>query len=234
MTDEVKGVEDANNTQTDQTPEIADDLPKVDELQLLKQRAKAMGINFSGNIGLDALKAKINAKMNDEPQPEEDEKSNGDDSSEPDAQKVEAPKAERKLTLQEQKAQVRLQMKKEEMALVRLRITNLNPQKKDLPGEIFTVANEYIGTVRKFIPYGELTDDGFHVPMIIYRQLKDRKFLHIRTVKDKRTGTPRVVTSWQREFALEELPQLTKEQLRDLAIAQAAAGSVPSADEEAL
>jgi hypothetical protein len=132
----------------------------------------------------------------------------------------------RRLTKQEQQNALRHQLIRESMALVRCRITNLNPSKKDLPGEIFTVANRYIGTVRKYVPYGEVTDNGYHIPKCIYDQLVDRRFQNIRTVKDKRTGTPRVDSSWAKEFAIEVLPQLTEQELKDLALAQAAAGSI--------
>jgi hypothetical protein len=236
-----------NQTQTsenlNETGEQKPVMSEAEELALLKGRAKLLGIQHSGNIGLAALKEKIAAKM-----AEGDAGDNSGVAPVPDAITVAIPAptaaptitpapapavaASAPLTAAQEKAQLRRKMLREESALIRLRITNLNPQKKDLPGEIFTVANELIGTFRKFIPYGEASENGYHVPMFIYRQLKDRKFLHIRTVKDKRTGTPRVITSWQREFALEELPPLTEEELKDLATAQAAAGSVSSSDEE--
>jgi hypothetical protein len=111
------------------------------------------------------------------------------------------------------------------MKLVRLRITNLDPKKKDLPGEIITVANRYLGTVRKYIPFGEVTDNGYHVPYCIYTELQSRQFLNIRTIKDQRTGTNRIETTLAREFALEILPPLTKEELDRLATSQIAAGT---------
>lgn len=134
------------------------------------------------------------------------------------------PKAS--LTAAQRKALERQEMHDEMMALVRVRITNMDPKKKDLPGEIFTVANEVLGTVKKFVPYGEQTDNGYHIPRWIYLQLEDRKFQHIRTVKDPRTGTMRPETRWLKEFALEILPPLTQEELDRLATAQMAAGSV--------
>jgi hypothetical protein len=132
----------------------------------------------------------------------------------------------RRLSKVEAKNALRHKLIRESMALVRCRITNLNPSKKDLPGEIFTVANRFIGTVRKYVPYGEVTDNGYHLPKCIYDQLVERRFQNIRTVKDKRTGTPRVDSSWAKEFAIEVLPQLTEQELKDLALAQAAAGSI--------
>ena len=43
------------------------------ELETLKARAKQMGIPFSANIGLDTLRAKVNATLNDEPLPIEED-----------------------------------------------------------------------------------------------------------------------------------------------------------------
>ena len=40
---------------------------------------------------------------------------------------------------------------------------DLDPKKKDLPGEVVTFANEYLGTVRVFVPFGEQTEDGWHI-----------------------------------------------------------------------
>lgn len=132
----------------------------------------------------------------------------------------------RRLTKAEENMRVRKELRDEQMRLIRLRITNMDPKKSDLQGEIFTVANEYLGTVRKFIPYGEVTDEGYHVPYWIYQQMLERKFQMIRTVKDKRTGALRPESRWMNEFALEILPQLTREELDRLAVAQMAAGSM--------
>lgn len=179
------------------------------ELDLLKERARFMGIVFSNNIGIDALKKKIESKMNGEP--EEKEQTS--------AVNPLVPAVSAKVKVMTLREKVLAQA----MKLVRVRITNMDPKKKDLPGEILTVANEYIGNVRKYIPYGEQSDDGYHVPQCIYDLLESRKFLSIRTIKDPKTGAPRVHTTWAKEFALEVLPQLTRAELDKLAAAQKAA-----------
>ena len=107
------------------------------------------------------------------------------------------------------------------MRLVRLHITNLNPAKRDLPGEIFTVANPYIGTVKKFIPYGK-AGESYHVPYCIYELLKDKVFLQVNTDKKHQfTGD-----SWVREFNLEVLPPLTQKELDELKAAQIAGDKI--------
>ena len=115
---------------------------------------------------------------------------------------------------------------RDQMKLVRVRIANLDPSKKDLSGEILTVANEYIGTVRKFIPFGEATDEGYHVPQCLLSMMQERKFQTIRTIKDRRSGTVRVETGEAREFAIEILEPLSEAEMRQLATAQQAAGGL--------
>lgn len=190
--------------------EQADDIVNaLDELTILKQRARLMGIAYSNNIGLPALKLKIEAKQ-------------AEASDEPEEQEVDNP-----LTGElagAPKMTIRELMQKEEMKLIRLRITCLDPKKKELPGEIFTVANEFLGTVKKFIPFGEVTDNGYHVPYCLYQMLASRKFLNIRVIKSS-GGKERVEHNWVKEFALEILPPLTKIEMDRLAAAQAAAGT---------
>jgi len=194
----------SNENQNDMTPDVQ--LP--DEKALLLQRAKMMGLRVSNNASVDTLKAKI---------------------AEATASEEEAHQAEAKQEVTKKapkKKSLRQYMVEKHMKLVRLRITNLDPKKKDLPGEIITVANKYLGTVRKYVPFGEQTEDGYHVPYCIYQFLKARRFLHIRTIKDKNViGGERVVSAYVPEFALEILPPLTKEELAKLAAAQKAAGN---------
>jgi hypothetical protein len=187
--------------------------PVNDELALLKQRAKMLGITFSNNIGIESLREKIKAKVESGVEavnpslPEAEPVVNPLEGAKPTAK----PKSLREMLLQE------------EMKLVRLRITNLDPKKRDVPGEIYTIGNEYLGTVRKYVPFGEVTDEGYHVPYCIYKMLEAKQFLNIRTRKLP-NGQTKVEQSWAKEFALEVLPPLTTEELSRLANAQAAAG----------
>jgi hypothetical protein len=202
---------DDQNQNSDDTNESAEST-KPDELAMLKQRARMMGITFSNAIGIETLRAKIEEKMSG--------KTETATAAAPELQDPATPVAAKKLTL-------RQQIQRENMKLIRLRITNMDPKKKDLPGEVFTVANSYLGTVRKFVPYGEVTENGYHVPYCIYKMMKRRKFLNIRTYKDRNNHNQiKIEQNWAQEFALEVLPPLTKQELAQLATAQAAAGSV--------
>lgn len=194
----------------DQTPEVN----TVDELAILKQRASLMGIKFSNNIGVDALKERIRVAMESESKVVNEEAESDDPATNP----LEAGKEYL------DKNQTRRELQRDALKLVRIRITCMNPKKKDLPGEIITVANGVVGTVRKFIPFGEATENGYHVPNIIYKLLKKRKFLNIRTVTDRRNGRIRVEQNWATEFSIDVLPPLSKKELADLAAAQSSAG----------
>jgi hypothetical protein len=119
---------------------------------------------------------------------------------------------------------MRADMKAREMKLIRLRITNMNESKADLNGEIFCVMNKYLGIVKRFVPYGEPTDEGWHVPYVIYKQLRDRKFLQVKTKTVK--GQIQVDTRWVKEFNLEIMDPLTETELKQLATAQAAAAGL--------
>lgn len=204
------------------------------EMEVLKDRARKLGITFSNNISLDTLRQRVADKQEGKP----DESADEEDALVAAAKKAIAdanPVAQlatqvNALTGETANAPVatktlRQHLYDEQMKLVRLRITCLDPKKKDLHGEIMTVANEYLGTVRKFIPFGEVTDEGYHVPYCLYKMLEARKFLNIIVRKDPRTKQTKVTQVWAREFALDVLEPLSAQEIERLAAAQIAAGS---------
>ena len=168
-----------------QTP----DTDVQDELAALKARADLMGIPYSPNIGLDALRKKVNAKLESE----------------------EAPTAKSTGS----KAKSRGDLRKEAAKLVRIRLTNMNPNKKDWEGEFFTAGNAMVGSFTKFVPFN-IGEDGYHVPQIILNQIRERKFMIFEKVKgvgDVEIKRPRLVP----EFAIEVLSPLTEKELKELA-----------------
>lgn len=203
--------------QDDQALNPNTDAQAVDELTFLKERAKVMGIPFSNNISLETLRKRVADKMEGKDEAPEVNALTGDP-------EIAQALATKPLDPKANAVALRKLMHAKQMRQVRVRITNMDPKKKDLPGEIWTVANEYLGTVRKFVPYGEQTDDGFHIPYCLYRLLDSKRFLHIRDVKDRTTGIVRQDKVWAKEFSLDVLPTLTQGELDRLAAAQAAAG----------
>ena len=203
--------------QDDQALNPSADEQAVDELTLLKERAKVMGIPFSNNISLETLRKRVADKMEGKDEAPEVNALTGDP-------EIAQAMVAKPLNQKDNAVALRKLMYAQQMRQVRVRITNMDPKKKDLPGEIWTLANEYLGTVRKFVPYGEQTDDGFHIPYCLYRLLDSKRFLHIRDVKDRTTGIVRQDKVWAKEFSLDVLPTLTQAELDRLAAAQAAAG----------
>lgn len=192
--------------QTTQNQDQGDMLPPAradDELTLLKRQARAMGIPFSNNIGVETLRAKIKAAMEGETEKEK--------TLEEQATEALQKKPVKKLSLREK-------LRRENLALVRVRVTNLDPKERELPGEIFTVANEYVGTVRKYVHFNV----PWHVPKCIYKMMRNQKFLNIRVYKQ--AGREMVETSWSPKYSVEVLPPLTKEELQKLAVAQRSKG----------
>jgi hypothetical protein len=197
-----------------------------DELTLLRQRADLMGIKYHPNIGVDKLKEKIayqqeeiannaaSPKATDESdsQEEQDALNNNMDISEA---KKDAP------ITHETTGQRRVRLRREATKLVRVRVTNMNPLKSALKGEIFSVGNAQIGFIKKFVPFN--AEQGWHIPQIILTHIQNKKFLthYEANIGGKKIKKHRLVP----EYAVEILPPLTAEELKDLAQRQLAASN---------
>jgi len=177
-----------------------------DELTTLKARAEQLGISFHPSIKLEKLRDKINAKLEGDSEEEAEEV----------VVAAGAPKGETQ-------SELRLRKRKEASELERIRVTCMNPAKKEWDGEIITTGNSAVGTFKKYVPYNN--EDGWHVPRIIYNQLLERKCQIFVTDKDGRGNKVRK-GKMIREFAIEVLPQLTPAELRDLAQRQAIAKAI--------
>ena len=175
-----------------------------DELEALKARANLLGVKFHPSISLEKLREKVNAAVTSEGEAEEPSNS--------------SPEAK-----EETIGEKRKRLKTEALKLVRIRLTCLNPAKKEWEGEIITVGNSLIGSVKKFVPFN--ADDGWHVPHVIYQQLKERQCQVFYTATDARGNKVRK-GKLIKEFAIEVLPPLTKEELDELARRQAMAKAI--------
>ena len=186
--------------------EDVSDLEMPDELTTLKARADQMGLSYHPSIGVEKLRDKINAAVSAEgPVAEEEE---------------DVPVVAAKVAAKETQNELRVRKKREASELVRIRVTCMNPMKKEYEGEIFTVSNSVVGTFKKYVPFN--ADDGWHVPRIIYNQLVQRQCQVFTTVKDGRGNKVRK-GKLIKEFAVEVLPPLTPAELKELAQRQAMA-----------
>lgn len=176
------------------------DLPVPSELDTLKARADTLGVKYHPSISVEKLREKVNAALT----PAEDKPV------------VTAPG-------EETESQYRERMIRDASELVRIRVTCMNPNKKELEGEIFSVGNSVVGTFKKFVPFN--IEGGWHVPRIIYNQLLERQCQVFVTKRDARGNTTKE-GKLIREFAIEVLPALTQAELDELARRQAMAGSI--------
>ena len=172
----------------------------VDELTALKERAKLMGITFHPNIGLTNLKDKISAALS--------------------GVKEEPSSASKGVTgvKEESLGERGNRLRKEASALVRCRVTCMNPNKKAYQGETYTVINKYIGTIRKYV----LFNAEYHVPKVIFEHMKGRQYNTFVTEKGRNGSPDRRVGKLVNELAIEVLPALTEQEWKELAVQQAA------------
>ena len=175
-----------------------------EERKALRAQLLKLGINSSPNASVHTLRAKL-AEAQSQSDPKVEESSSATPSP--------TPLPSRASTLEK--------AKKDALKLIRVSIQNVNPAKADLHGEIFTFANEVIGKVSKYVPYDE-AGRAYHIPNCIYKMLKSKKFLNVKSYTDKNTGRIIIDKSWVDEFALEELPPLTPQELKELALKQKA------------
>lgn len=163
------------------------------ELESLRARADMLGIEYRHNTGVVKLRNLVNQAMN------------------PVEEVVTAP-------VKQTEAQKVAEARDEAAKLIRIRITCMNPNKKNWEGEIFSVGSAKLGTFKKFVPFD--APDGWHVPNIIHNMIEDRKcsvFYTHTSSSGAKTRKSKLVP----EFSIDILPQLSAEELRNLARQQA-------------
>lgn len=180
-----------------------DTLPAVDELATLKARADMLGVKYHSSISLEKLREKVNAATVSTTPTEE------------------APVVQE--AAEESLAERRARKRREANELIRVRVTCMNPAKKEWEGELFTAGNSLVGSFTKYVPFDN--DEGWHVPRIILNQIQQRQCQIFQSVRDDRGNVTRK-GKLIKEFAVEILPKLTAEELADLAQRQAMSKSI--------
>lgn len=193
----------------------------ADELALLKSRADLMGLTYHPSIGLDKLRDKVLSAQNGDQQSAKGDSSDSSDDDEP--AKPGKAKPVVAVPAVESTTERRHRLKREATKLVRIRVTCMNPAKKEWDGEIFTAGNAGIGSVKKFVPFN--AEDGWHVPHIIFQVMKDRMCQIFISASDERGNKIRK-GKLIREFAIEIMDPLTEDELAELAARQAATKSI--------
>ena len=181
------------------------------EREALKARCQLLGIQTQGNQSNETLRALIRAKQD-----------------EMDAAARQANPAafdEAVETSQGRTPSLREYLKTEALKLVRVRISCMNPQLAKMGSVIITTGNEYTGTVRKVVFFGEKTENGYHIPQIILNVLQRRKFQQIVEERGHQGHmVPRA--RWMKEFNIEILPPLTQKELNALKDRQIATNAI--------
>lgn len=187
-----------------------------DELTSLKARADLMGLQYHPSIGLEKLREKINAAIE-----QTSDSATGDKAVE--GAQVAADVIAATPVAAETQLQYHARKKREANELVRVRVTCMNPAKSEWDGEIFTAGNSLIGSVTKYVPFNN--EEGWHIPRILYNMMRDRMCQIFITAKDSRGNTTRQ-GKLIKEFGIEVLPDLSADELNELAQRQAMAHTV--------
>ena len=171
-----------------------------DELTTLKARADVLGLQYHPSIKVEKLREKLAIIAAED-----------------------APKPSLDTREEETEQQMKRRIKNECLRLVRVRIVCMNPAKKEWQGEIFSVGNAVIGTVKNYVPF--TAEDGWHVPAIILQMMEERMCQVFTTTKDSRGNSGRR-GKLIKEFGIEYLPDLTPDEIAKLAARQAASKSL--------
>lgn len=167
---------------------------QLDEKEVLMQRADKLGIKYSNNIGLETLRERVNAKLEETSEEPKTEKTKESSAKETAIQKA----------------------RKEALKLVRVNITSMENTKNNLSGEIFTVSNG-IASVKRYVPFGI----DWHIEQMLLNTLKEKEFQRFGTEKTPSGQTVRRAKSVP-AYAIQILPPLTEKELEDLRKSQMA------------
>jgi len=202
------------------------------ELDALRHQANSLGLKYHHRAGAATIKKLIDAHLAKSPEPVESVEAEDDNTvlefpSVPGRTPEQEARLAKKvipLTREEYHQRHQKEEKKKVAQLMRVRIQNMNPTKKDWPGEIISVGSAKLGTFKKYIPFN---GEPYHIPKIIYDVLKEKKcsvfYNHIDD-RGRKVRKSRLID----EYAIEILPALTKEELKDLSRKQQmAAGHSP-------
>lgn len=224
----------------------------TEDKEVLRAVAEQVGAKFSGNSGVGKLKENILSELvldeNPDQEPEVDE-------NDPIVQalrekqvappKPKEPKKKDILSLS-RTAQAKLDprtpglsevekraiVRAKAMRMHRVRISNLDPNDASVPGAIKTVYNKYTGKISKYIPFGEENEVGYHVPEILLNSILSETYNMRKEIKQKGSsfGVKQYRTVQMKKFAVEYLPDLTKQELYALGQDQKARGALDAGE----
>lgn len=210
------------------------------EIEALKARAEKLGIAVDGRWGVEKLREVVNAAVaGDKPvtepvaAPVVPVVAAAPVAPAPEAEIV-SPVAITKMpsladavtaeqapvqTEPETPGQKKNRLRREAMALVRVRVSCMDPQKKNLKGELICVSNRNFGSIQRFVPFNR----EWHIEKVLYDVLMEKEYMVFDRTKTGRAGIETVEPRNVPAFNIQVLPPLTKTELKDLAQRQAMA-----------
>ena len=175
-----------------------DEAIPTSELDALKDRADTMGLKYRKDITVDNLRSKVADVLAD--------KEPANDGTNLTKSDVEG------LTENEQ----RVVLKQEAAALTRVRVTCMDPNKREYDGDFFCAGNRVIGTYKVYVPF----DVEWHVPSVLLKMIRRKQCQVFVSKRDERGRQIREGKSIK-AFAVEVLPALTEQEMKELAQRQA-------------
>lgn len=174
----------------------------TNEAETLKQRLDLMGVKYHHNAGVEKLRALLEEHLSDE--------TTGAEESQESEETGETKTVENGDDSRARQDELR--------ALVRVFISCHDPSKAAWDGELISVGNSLVGTLKKYVAFNK----EWHVPRIILDSLKEKQFQQHYKAKDSR-GNEIPRTRLVKAYNIEELPPLTEKELKELAQRQAMA-----------
>lgn len=168
------------------------------ELEALKAQADALNIKYKSNITAKTLSERI-AEATAEEKPEVEE------------------------VLDENA--IRLKKKQEQTRLRRVRITCMNPAKREREGDIIKCGNDLVGSLTRYVPFNV----EWHIPQMMLNVMKAKTFPQFYTVKLPQGGNTRKHRLVP-EYAIEILEDLSEAEIKSLAQRQAMAAGTAAAE----
>lgn len=204
------------NVIDDQDKDIdEDDFSMRPRIDVLKERARNLGISHSPNIGEAKLAEKIDQYLLDTQGINDNDGLDDDDTEDGDL-----PIKRRQSTPKKSDAEIKADARKQAQLLVRVNVTPNDPRCIQLNGELILTGNALTGTIGKFVPFN--TPRGYLIPQSILNVLKDRTYTHFRYRKDQyNNDIPYPVQ--RKAFNIEIMKPLTQKQVEAIAKRQMAA-----------
>lgn len=181
------------------------------ELKDIRKEADTLGISYHHRAGPAKIQAAITSFHAANVPPVEDSKALNEE-----AYKELPPEIDF-MTEAQFNARNPTDPRQEANRLVRIRVTCMNPVKKEWPGELLSVGSAFLGTFKKFVPFD---NTPYHVPQIILDFMLERKCSSFYTETDSKGNKTRK-SKLVDEFNIDLMTPLTFQEMKDLAQQQA-------------